>query len=67
MDIKNEIKSFLDRSGWKPSTLAYAAGIRPHMITRILSGERKGMTMRTFEKLRPFLYSDKPQQQASGE
>ncbi len=67
MNIKNEIQSFLDRSGWKASQLARAAGIRPQMVTRILNGERHGMTLRTYEKLRPFLHGDYSIQKASGE
>jgi DNA-binding Xre family transcriptional regulator len=66
MNIKSEIQSCLDSNGWKPSQLAAAAGIRPHMITRILTGERGGMTLRTYEKLRPFLCGAS-HQKASGE
>jgi ribosome-binding protein aMBF1 (putative translation factor) len=55
MNIKNEIQAALESLGWTPTRLAREAKIRPHMITRILNGQRQGMTLRTYKKLEPFL------------
>jgi DNA-binding Xre family transcriptional regulator len=67
MNIKHEIQSFLDRTGWTLSKFAREAKIPVPVLHRLKTGEREGMTLRTYEKLRPFLYGDHPQQRASGE
>lgn len=66
MNIKHEIQSFLDRSGWTVSRLAREAKVPVPVLHRLKTGEREGMTLRTYEKLRPFLYGE-VHQKASGE
>ena len=67
MNIKHEIQSFLDRSGWTVSRLAREAKVPVPVLHRLKTGEREGMTLRTYEKLRPFLSDNTTHQKASGE
>jgi transcriptional regulator with XRE-family HTH domain len=56
MNIKDDIQRFLKCTGMSAAGLARQAGISAPVITRILSGERKGLHSSTLEKLSPFLY-----------
>lgn len=67
MNIQNEIINFLSRTGWTVSRLAREAKIPVPVLHRLKTGARTGMTLRTYEKLRPFLYHSEPHQQASEE
>lgn len=70
MDIQKDIETFLQTSGWNVSQLAKAAGLAVPVVSRLRTGARKGLNMRTFEKLRPYIYGQDlhdHQQQASGE
>lgn len=67
MNIKHEIQSFLDRTGWTVSKLARESKVPVPVLHRLKTGEREGMTLRTYEKLRPFLYGNSTHQKASGE
>lgn len=67
MDIQHEIKTFLERSGWNTARLAREAGLAFPIVSRLKSGERKNLTMRTYKKLEPFLCGDQPNQQANEE
>ena len=67
MNIREEIQSFLERTRWTVSRFAREADVPISVLHRLKTGERQGMTLRTYEKLRPFLYGDQPQQKASGE
>jgi DNA-binding Xre family transcriptional regulator len=58
MDIQNDIKKYLENRRCSASYLAKQAGVAPPIITRILSGERKGVHSKTLERLWPFLYED---------
>ncbi|WP_424450063.1 helix-turn-helix domain-containing protein [Pseudodesulfovibrio tunisiensis] len=57
MQIKQLIQKTLAERGWTATKLAREAGVAPPVITRILSGERKGLHSTTIEKLWPFLFS----------
>lgn len=65
MNIQQDIQKFLSESGWTVSKLAREASVPIPVLHRLKTGKRSGMTLRTYEKLRPFLYGD--QQKASGE
>lgn len=67
MNIREDIQSFLERTGWTVSRFAKEASVPVPVLHRLKTGERTGMTLRTYEKLRPFLYGDQPHQRASGE
>jgi DNA-binding Xre family transcriptional regulator len=58
MDIKQDIKQYLEVSGWSASRLAREAGVATPVITRLMTGERKGVHSQTLSKLWPFLYGD---------
>ncbi|MFW5970493.1 MAG: helix-turn-helix domain-containing protein [Desulfovermiculus sp.] len=58
MDIKQDIKQYLKESGWSASRLAREAGVATPVITRLMTGERKGIHSQTLSKLWPFLYGD---------
>ena len=65
MDIKQQIKSALAKSGLSQNKLAQLTGVDQSVISRAVRGERS-VTSRTLEKLWPYI-CDQPQQQASGE
>ena len=67
MDIQKDIDTFLRTSGWSVSQLAKAAGLAVPVVSRLRTGARKGLTMRTFEKLRPYIYGDHQNLQKSEE
>lgn len=55
MNLKDEITKCLARNGWKPSRLAAEAGVPQPVISRIMTGRRRGVHSETLFKLRPFL------------
>ncbi|WP_319764467.1 helix-turn-helix transcriptional regulator [Maridesulfovibrio sp.] len=59
MNIKEDLKKFLEDTGWTAAKLANEANISAPVITRFLSGARKGLHSSTLEKLWPYLYGDK--------
>lgn len=58
MNIKEDIKKFLDETGWTASRLAQESGVSIPVITRLLSGERKGLHSDTVAKVWPFLHGN---------
>lgn len=59
MNIKTDIEQFLRDTGWNAHRLAQESEVAAPIITRLLSGERKGVHSKTLERLWPFLYGDK--------
>jgi hypothetical protein len=60
MNIREDLKSYLDSTGTTPAKLARQARIPVNVITRFIKGERSGIHSTTVEKLWPFLYGDRP-------
>lgn len=56
MNIKKDIEKFLAANGWTASRLAQEAGVPIPVVTRLLSGERKGLHSDTVQKLWPFIH-----------
>lgn len=52
MSIQTEIKSFLDATGYSARRLALEAGVAAPVISRVVSGARKGMHIETADKVR---------------
>lgn len=59
MNIRTDLISFLEQTGWTATELAKAASVPPPVITRLIKGTRSGLHTKTFEKIYPFLYGDK--------
>ena len=49
--IAEELAKLVLKSGEKRCDIAKRAGISPSQVTRLLTGERKGVTIETAEKL----------------
>jgi len=60
MDIQNDVKKFLESSGWTAKRLAQEAGVEPSTITRLVRGDRKGVHSTTLEKLWPIIHGPVP-------
>lgn len=56
MNIKADIKAYLEATGMSAAALAKQVDVAPPVITRILTGERSGCHSSTLEKLWPVLY-----------
>ena len=63
MDIKQQIKSALEKSGLSQSKFAQLTGVDQSVISRAVRGKRS-VTLATLEKLWPHICDHKP---ASGE
>jgi DNA-binding Xre family transcriptional regulator len=59
MNIKHDIQTMLTEAGWPAARLAEVAGVPAPVITRLLSGKRKGLHTSTLCKLWPYVYGDK--------
>lgn len=56
MNLKTDIESFLEHSGWSAYRLSKASGVNLNVIRRVQRGIRAGVHSSTLEKLAPYLY-----------
>jgi len=59
MNIQQDIRQFLEKTGWSAYRLANESGVNKDVIYRLVRGDRRGANSRTIERLWPFLYSDR--------
>lgn len=59
MNIAQDLRDFLQVTGWNPLRLAEKSGANKDSLYRLINGERAGINSKTFEKIQPFLYGDK--------
>jgi len=50
--FKRDIEAFVERTGLKPYKLANMAGVPPATIYRFLKGERPGMSLESYIKIK---------------
>ena len=63
MNIQQDIRNFLERTGWSAYRLARESGVNKDVIYRLVRGDRQGANSRTIERLWPFLYSEHQSEQ----
>lgn len=68
MNIKHDLETFLDETGWDIPKLVIASGANKDSLYRLINGSRQGLSYKTLQKLWPFIYGDqRPEAQSRGD